>query len=57
MVSDGFFPFDDSVRAAAKAGIKVVVAPAGSIKDREVTATAKKLGVKLAFINNRLFRH
>jgi len=57
MVSDGFFPFDDSVRAAAKAGIKVIAAPAGSIKDKAVAATAKKLGVKLAFINNRLFRH
>ncbi len=57
MVSDGFFPFDDSVRAAAKAGIKVVAAPAGSIRDNAVAATAKKLGVKLAFINNRFFRH
>jgi len=57
LVSDGFFPFDDSVRAAAKAGIKTVAAPAGSIKDNAVAATAKKLGVKLAFVNNRLFRH
>ncbi|MBA3065083.1 bifunctional phosphoribosylaminoimidazolecarboxamide formyltransferase/IMP cyclohydrolase [bacterium] len=57
MVSDGFFPFDDSIRAAAKAGIKVIAAPGGSIKDKDVAATAKKLGVKLAFINHRLFRH
>ncbi|MFH1353112.1 MAG: bifunctional phosphoribosylaminoimidazolecarboxamide formyltransferase/IMP cyclohydrolase, partial [bacterium] len=57
LVSDGFFPFDDSVRAAFKAGIKVVAAPAGSLKDERVAETAKKLGVKLAFVNSRFFRH
>ncbi|MFH1958562.1 MAG: bifunctional phosphoribosylaminoimidazolecarboxamide formyltransferase/IMP cyclohydrolase [bacterium] len=57
LVSDGFFPFDDSVRAASKAGIKVIAAPAGSIKDKSVAETAKKLGVKLAFVNSRFFRH
>ncbi|PIU19093.1 MAG: bifunctional phosphoribosylaminoimidazolecarboxamide formyltransferase/IMP cyclohydrolase PurH [Elusimicrobia bacterium CG08_land_8_20_14_0_20_44_26] len=57
LVSDGFFPFDDSIRAAASAGIKVVAAPAGSVKDKLIAAAAKKLGVKLAFIGNRLFRH
>ncbi|MBP5182429.1 MAG: IMP cyclohydrolase, partial [Lentisphaeria bacterium] len=33
MSSDGFFPFYDAVETAARAGIRAIVAPSGSLKD------------------------
>jgi len=57
LVSDAFFPFPDSIEAAAAAGVPAIVAPGGSKKDPEVTEAAQRLGVDLTFVNHRLFRH
>ncbi len=57
LASDAFFPFKDSIELIAKAGIKAVVEPGGSIKDEEVIAEAKKLGIALYFTGERHFRH
>ncbi|NMA68923.1 MAG: bifunctional phosphoribosylaminoimidazolecarboxamide formyltransferase/IMP cyclohydrolase, partial [Desulfitobacterium sp.] len=38
LASDAFFPFPDSLEEAAKAGIRGVVQPGGSIRDEEVIA-------------------
>ena len=57
LVSDGFFPFADSLELAAKAKIGCVVAPAGSKRDMEVVAAADKLGLPLLFAPYRHFRH
>ncbi len=57
LVSDGFFPFPDSIVLAHKYGISLVVEPGGSIRDEEVIEEAKKLGIKLVFTGKRLFRH
>lgn len=57
LVSDAFFPFADGVEAAAEAGIRNVVEPGGSVRDAEVIARAKELGVNLAFTGRRHFRH
>jgi phosphoribosylaminoimidazolecarboxamide formyltransferase/IMP cyclohydrolase len=57
LVSDAFFPFSDGVEAAAKAGIRFVVEPGGSVRDGEVIAKAKELGLNLAFTGRRHFRH
>ncbi|RLY87735.1 bifunctional phosphoribosylaminoimidazolecarboxamide formyltransferase/IMP cyclohydrolase PurH, partial [Staphylococcus hominis] len=35
MISDGFFPMDDTVELAAKHGIKAIIQPGGSIKDQD----------------------
>ena len=35
LASDGFFPFDDSVRTAAAAGITAIVQPGGSLRDKD----------------------
>jgi phosphoribosylaminoimidazolecarboxamide formyltransferase / IMP cyclohydrolase len=35
LASDGFFPFDDSVRTAAAAGIKAIIQPGGSMRDQD----------------------
>lgn len=57
LATDGFFPFPDGVEAAAAAGISAVVAPGGSIRDDEVIAAAKRLGISLVFASRRYFLH
>lgn len=57
MSSDGFFPFPDAVEVAAKAGIRAIVAPSGSLKDADVVARANELGVALRHAPERIFSH
>lgn len=57
LASDAFFPFPDSVEAAAKAGITVVVQPGGSKKDQEVIAAADLAGISMVLTGVRHFRH
>jgi phosphoribosylaminoimidazolecarboxamide formyltransferase / IMP cyclohydrolase len=57
LVSDGFFPFSDSVELAAKAKIGCVVSPAGSKRDMEVVAAANGLKLPLVFTTKRHFLH
>lgn len=57
LVSDAFFPFKDSIELAAKAGIRWVLQPGGSVKDDEVIAAAKSLGVNMVMTGQRHFRH
>ena len=57
LASDGFFPFDDSVRLAAEAGIVAVVQPGGSRRDREVIEACNELGLAMVFAGRRHFRH
>ena len=57
LASDGFFPFDDSVRTAAEAGIKSIVQPGGSIRDQDSIAAANELGLVMAFTGTRHFLH
>ena len=57
MASDGFFPFSDAVEVAAAAGVRAVLAPAGSVKDAEVIARANELGVALFHAPERIFSH
>jgi phosphoribosylaminoimidazolecarboxamide formyltransferase/IMP cyclohydrolase len=57
LVSDGFFPFADSVELASKAGVDVLVAPGGSIRDHEVIARANALKLCLVFVPYRSFLH
>ncbi|MFC1659386.1 bifunctional phosphoribosylaminoimidazolecarboxamide formyltransferase/IMP cyclohydrolase [Pseudomonadota bacterium] len=57
LVSDGFFPFSDSVLLSKKYGIKYIVAPSGSINDKKVAEEAKENNIKLIFTKKRYFRH
>ncbi|MEN9277071.1 MAG: bifunctional phosphoribosylaminoimidazolecarboxamide formyltransferase/IMP cyclohydrolase, partial [Thermostichus sp. DG_1_5_bins_95] len=45
LASDGFFPFTDSVEAAARAGIRAIIQPGGSIRDPDSIAAANAAGV------------
>lgn len=57
LASDAFFPFDDSIIHSAENYIRYIVSPGGSIRDKEVIATANKLGVSLVFTEMRHFLH
>lgn len=57
MASDGFFPFSDSVEAAAKAGIALILQPGGSKRDEEVKKACIELGVPMLLTKARTFRH
>jgi phosphoribosylaminoimidazolecarboxamide formyltransferase/IMP cyclohydrolase len=57
LASDAFFPFADSVRAAAAAGVTAVIQPGGSVRDDEVIAAANELGLAMVATGMRHFRH
>ena len=57
LASDGFFPFDDSVRTAAAAGIQAIVQPGGSLRDQDSIAAANELGVVMLLTGTRHFLH
>lgn len=57
MASDGFFPFRDSIDFAAKVGIKAVIEPGGSIRDKEVIEAANEKNIILVLTHRRHFRH
>lgn len=57
LASDGFFPFDDSVRTAAAAGIRAIVQPGGSMRDAESVKAANELGVIMVLTGRRHFLH
>lgn len=55
--SDAFFPMRDGIDEAAKAGVKAIVQPGGSIKDEEVIKAANEHGIIMLFTGIRHFRH
>ncbi len=57
LASDGFFPFDDSVRTAAAAGIEGIVQPGGSLRDKDSIAAANELGLVMVLTKIRHFLH
>lgn len=57
MASDGFFPFDDVVLAAAAAGIAAIVQPGGSIRDELSIKAAEEAALPMYFTGVRHFRH
>ncbi|MEP6490362.1 bifunctional phosphoribosylaminoimidazolecarboxamide formyltransferase/IMP cyclohydrolase [Microcoleus vaginatus GB2-A3] len=57
LASDGFFPFDDSVKTAAEAGIIAIVQPGGSMRDRDSIEAANQLGITMVFTDIRHFLH
>ena len=57
LASDAFFPFDDCVTAAAKAGVTAIIQPGGSIRDLESIDKANELGIAMVFCGIRHFKH
>lgn len=57
LASDGFFPFDDTVRTAAAAGIRAIVQPGGSKRDADSMQAANELGLVMVLTGVRHFLH
>lgn len=57
MASDAFFPFDDCVEAAAKAGVTAIIQPGGSVRDEESIKKANECGISMVFTKMRHFKH
>lgn len=57
LASDAFFPFRDNVDEIAKVGIKAVIQPGGSIRDKEVIEAADEYGIAMVFTGIRHFKH
>lgn len=57
LISDGFFPMDDTVELAAKHGIKAIIQPGGSIKDQDSIDMANKYGITMVMTGMRHFKH
>ena len=57
LASDAFFPFSDSIEVAHSHGVKWVIQPGGSIKDKEVISKAMDLGVNIVLTGRRHFKH
>ncbi len=57
LASDGFFPKEDAIRVAHKAGIRAIIQPGGSIKDRDIIEEADRLKISMVFTGVRHFRH
>ncbi|MGM0547876.1 MAG: bifunctional phosphoribosylaminoimidazolecarboxamide formyltransferase/IMP cyclohydrolase [Bacillota bacterium] len=55
--SDAFFPFPDAIEKAAKMGIKAIIQPGGSIRDKEVIEACNKFQLAMVFTGKRHFRH
>ncbi len=57
MASEAFFPFRDSIDAAAEAGVSAIIEPGGSIRDNEVIDASNEHGISLYFTTVRHFLH
>ena len=57
LASDGFFPFDDSVRLAASHGISAVIQPGGSVRDGDSIQVCNELGLAMVITGRRHFLH
>ena len=55
--SDAFFPFADGIKTLINAGVKTIVQPGGSIRDKEVIEAANKANIKMIFTGIRHFNH
>ena len=57
MASDAFFPFSDSISIASKEGVKSIIQPGGSVKDKLVIDEVNKKKMSMIFTNLRTFIH
>jgi phosphoribosylaminoimidazolecarboxamide formyltransferase/IMP cyclohydrolase len=57
MISDGFFPFRDTVDLGVREGITAVAQPGGSDRDFESIEACNEAGVAMVFTGQRCFKH
>jgi phosphoribosylaminoimidazolecarboxamide formyltransferase / IMP cyclohydrolase len=57
LASDAFFPMNDTVEVAAKAGITAIIQTGGSIRDEDSIKKADEYGIAMVFTGVRHFKH
>ena len=57
LASDAFFPFRDNIDEAARAGVKALVQPGGSMRDQDSIDACNEHGLAMIFTGVRHFRH
>ncbi len=57
LASDAFFPFRDSIDLIADTGVKAIIQPGGSIRDKDVINACDEHGIAMAFAGIRCFKH
>jgi phosphoribosylaminoimidazolecarboxamide formyltransferase/IMP cyclohydrolase len=57
MASDAFFPFPDCVEIAHQQGIRAVIQPGGSIKDKDSIDLCDRYNMAMVFTGFRHFKH
>ena len=55
--SDAFFPFVDGIESLVQSGVKAIIQPSGSLRDKEIIKFANDTGTILVFSKTRHFRH
>ena len=55
--SDAFFPFTDGIEKLIQSGVKAIIQPYGSIRDKEIIKFANETGTVLVFSKTRHFLH
>ena len=57
LASDAFFPKPDAIIQAARAGIKAIIQPGGSIADEEIIKACNKYKITMVTTGRRHFKH
>lgn len=57
LASDAFFPFDDIVEAAHKAGVTAIIQPGGAMRDQLSIDKADEYQIAMVFTGMRHFKH
>ncbi|WP_346236335.1 bifunctional phosphoribosylaminoimidazolecarboxamide formyltransferase/IMP cyclohydrolase [Niabella insulamsoli] len=57
LASDAFFPFNDSVQIAHKAGVAAFIQPGGSIRDKDSIEYCKENDLAMVLTGMRHFKH
>ena len=55
--SDAFFPFVDGIETLVQSGVRAIIQPSGSIRDKEIIKFANETGTILVFSKTRHFKH
>lgn len=57
LISEAFFPFVDNIEYCAERGIKTIIQPGGSIKDKDIISACDKSGIAMYLTGTRHFKH
>ncbi len=55
--SDAFFPFVDGIEKLVQSGVRAVIQPSGSLRDKEIIRFANETETVLVFSKTRHFKH